>query len=173
MNSSLCVAGYRGSRAHPVTPSQVVSLAVLFSVIWWMCPGSLSPIWNNSLHKCLVYIPFISGMLVCVSHSLILWSAVSHVLQAHFPGLWSSLGRVQRHATPSSSLTLAKPGEVSQQVASALCSSLSWVFYKSYVPSLCVICFQSSYQLRKGTLESDCPGSCTYPTFAASGALER
>ena len=78
-------------------------------------------------------------MLVCVSYSHIHWSAISHVLHAHFPGLWSSLYRVQWHATSSSSLKLAKPGEASQQVASTPCSSLSWVFYKSYVPSVCVV----------------------------------
>lgn len=71
---------------------------------WLFCSPLIGPSIQSHFHpygtyslcKCLVYIPFIYGMLVCVSYSLIRWSAASvsqHVLQAHFAGLWSLLSR--------------------------------------------------------------------------------
>lgn len=46
MSSSSCVADYCGSHPQPVTPSWVVSPAVLCSVNWSLHLVSLSPIWN-------------------------------------------------------------------------------------------------------------------------------
>lgn len=46
MSSSICVADYCGSHPQPVTPSWVVSPAVLFSANWSIHSVSLSPIWN-------------------------------------------------------------------------------------------------------------------------------
>lgn len=74
------------------------------------------PYGTYSLCKCLVYIPFIYGMLVCVSYSLNHWSAASvsqHVLQSHFLGLWSLLSSVPGSASSSSGRKLAKPREKS------------------------------------------------------------
>lgn len=115
MNSSICVADYCGSHPQPVTPSWVVSPAVLFSVNWSIHPVLLSPIWN-----------LFSVQVSCL-HSLYLWDACLCILFTHpligcicfitcslvsFP--WSSLSRVHWHTSPSSSSSgfkLAKPRE--------------------------------------------------------------
>lgn len=69
-NSSSWVADYCGSCPRPVTPSRVAGPAVLFSVNWSVTQSHFPPYGTYSLCKCLVYIPFIYGVLVCVSPSL-------------------------------------------------------------------------------------------------------
>lgn len=71
MNSASCGADYCGSRPQPVTPSWVVSQAVLCSVNWSIHPVSLASIWN----------PF--SVQVSRLHSLYLRDACLCILLTH------------------------------------------------------------------------------------------
>lgn len=89
--------------------------AVLFCslLIGQSIPFHFPPYGTYSLWKCLVYILFIYGMLVCVSYPLIPWSTAS--VSLHVFSLWALLSKVPWHTSSALSflcLELTKPREL-------------------------------------------------------------
>lgn len=126
------------------------------SSIWQFCSLLIGgctlspshPCGTYSVHKCLIYKPLSRGHLsVYLIHS---FTDRLHLSQTCSPLAcpWCLIliQQSSRALHPILfSLKPAKPGEVSQHVASTLYSSLRWVFYKPCVPNLCVVCLFSIF----------------------------